>query len=297
MNWPYILLIVGGTELVLAVVIGRCLHRAGCPETPAAAVLDDAERAVRERVRRVVADRSLVIVFQPIVDSETRTPVGFEALSRLARFSPAEPPEQWFAAASRLGVGIEVELLAASMGLEAAAELPGDTYLSLNLSPAAILTGRADALFRHSGWPAHRTVLEITEHESITDYSAFRRRLAPLRRLGVRIAVDDAGAGYASFRHILCIGPDHIKLDRSLISEIDADPARRALVTAMIRFGREIGATVIAEGIETERELLTVRQLGVTTVQGYLLGEPDVVGAWCRRGDIGREARLRPGVR
>ena len=117
-------------------------------------------------------------------------------------------------------------------------------------------------------------MLEVTEHTSIDDYSVIARKLEPFRVRGIRLAVDDAGAGYASFRHILKLRPDVIKLDSSLVSAIDSDKGIRALAAAVIRFSEETGSKVVAEGVETKHELKVLRQLNVNKAQGYLLGRP-----------------------
>jgi EAL domain-containing protein (putative c-di-GMP-specific phosphodiesterase class I) len=122
-------------------------------------------------------------------------------------------------------------------------------------------------------------MLEVTEHASIQDYSVIAAKLAPLRQLGLRLAVDDAGAGYASFRHILKLKPDVIKLDASLVGAIDQDRGVRALAAALIRFAEETGSKIVAEGVETQEELNVLRQLNVNKAQGYLLGRPSPIEA------------------
>ena len=117
-------------------------------------------------------------------------------------------------------------------------------------------------------------VLEITEHEEIRDYSSVAKVLAPLRERGLRLAVDDAGAGYASLRHILQLRPDIIKLDRSLIQNLDQDDTEFFLATALASFARSTGAEIIAEGVETEGELQALKELDVDLAQGYLLARP-----------------------
>jgi EAL domain-containing protein (putative c-di-GMP-specific phosphodiesterase class I) len=121
---------------------------------------------------------------------------------------------------------------------------------------------------------AERLVVEITEHEPVEDYDALARSLQPLRDLGVRIAIDDAGAGYASLRHTLALAPDMVKVDISLTRSIDIDRGRRAIASALISFADEMDMTIIAEGIETEAELATLLDLGVRYGQGYHLAEP-----------------------
>jgi len=146
-------------------------------------------------------------------------------------------------------------------------------WVSLNASPATALQSERllDAL---SPVACDRLVVEITEQAQVEDYDELNVSLARLRETGVRIAVDDAGAGYASLRHILRLEPDIIKLDKSLVRHVHRDRARRALATALISFATEIGATIVAEGIESADELHALRALGVTFGQGYHLARP-----------------------
>jgi EAL domain-containing protein (putative c-di-GMP-specific phosphodiesterase class I) len=238
-----------------------------------------ADNETRARIQQLIATKSLVTVFQPIVDSRTWTPIGAEALSRFPNVSPNVSPDVWFSQADRVGLGSELELLAAELALRAACRLPEHLYVSINLSPAAILTGRLTQAIKRASVNPARLVLEITEHAVIEDYAALAEVLVD-RRAGLRLAVDDAGAGYASFRHILALAPDYIKLDRSLVTGIDTDPDRRALTSALTAFAGAIGAKVIAEGVETTEELHTVAALGVQAAQGYLTGRPATPDAW-----------------
>jgi EAL domain-containing protein (putative c-di-GMP-specific phosphodiesterase class I) len=144
--------------------------------------------------------------------------------------------------------------------------------VAVNVSPAAILSGEvAEAL---KNVPAQRIVLEVTEHAQIADYDALLELLKPLRLRGLRLAVDDAGAGYASLRHILNLQPDLIKLDIGLTRSIDIDPARRALAAALLGFARETNSQIIAEGVETASEFKALRALGIDNAQGYFLARP-----------------------
>ena len=124
------------------------------------------------------------------------------------------------------------------------------------------------------GYPAQRLVLELTEHAVVQDYASLQVALHPLRQRGVRVAIDDAGAGYASMRHILQVRPDIIKLDMSLTRGIDQDFQRRAMASALIAFARETGSVIVAEGVETEAELAQLKRLGAANAQGFLLGRP-----------------------
>jgi EAL domain-containing protein (putative c-di-GMP-specific phosphodiesterase class I) len=178
-----------------------------------------------------------------------------------------------------VGLGVDLELHAVLLALEAATGLPDDWYVSVNLSPATLVWPGLFGLLTGTPIAPSRIVVEMTEHASVDDYDELARALRPLREAGIRLAVDDAGAGYACFRHILCLSPDVIKLDRTLITGIDTDPARRALAAAVVTFARDMQATVVAEGIERSADLEAVRSLSVDAGQGYLFGRPTAVPA------------------
>jgi EAL domain-containing protein (putative c-di-GMP-specific phosphodiesterase class I) len=230
----------------------------------------------RAQIEQVIATRSLNILYQPIVSLSAGTPAGFEALARF----PVEPvlsPDRWFAQAAAAGLGVELELLAIRLALEGLAQLPADSYLSVNAGPAtACSPALADTL---APYPLDRIILEITEHELVTDIDALLAQLAPLRARGLRIAVDDAGSGYSGLQQIVHTRPDLVKLDRFLIDNIANDPGRRALAGALMMFARETGSKLVAEGVETEAELAVLRALGVDLIQGYLLGRPQTLAS------------------
>src|SRR5207302_1055710 len=126
---------------------------------------------------------------------------------------------------------------------------------------------------------AKELVIEITEHAPVEDYDGLNEALRSFRERGGRLAVDDAGAGFSSLRHILRLVPDFIKLDGALTRGIDTDRTRRALGAALISFASEIGVPIIAEGIETQAEVDALRALEVTCGQGFFLGEPGPLAA------------------
>src|SRR5207245_1819272 len=164
-----------------------------------------------------------------------------------------QSPDVIFDEALAVGLGVELELAALETGLSALGHLPTGCYLSLNVSPTTVLSPRlADVL---NGADSARIVLELTEHAEVADYDVLTRALETLRRGGVRLAVDDAGAGFASLRHIVRLSPDFIKLDVSLTRGIDIDPVRQSLAAALVSFAHDTGPVVVAEGIETEGEL------------------------------------------
>lgn len=244
---------------------------------PTAFEIDRERKAMRlrrekeARIEAVIAGDELGIVYQPIWSLADNRPIGFESLSRFTA-EPVRPPDQWFAEAAEVGRGVELELLAIRHALAGIAAFPPHVYLSVNAASVTVLSPLlAETLAAH---PLDRIVLEISEHDCIDDFEALERAVAPLRARGLRLAVDDAGAGHSGLQQILKLRPDLIKLDRSLIEGISDDPGRRALAAALTMFARETGSRLIAEGVETEAELAMLRALGMDTVQGYLLGRP-----------------------
>jgi EAL domain-containing protein (putative c-di-GMP-specific phosphodiesterase class I)/CheY-like chemotaxis protein len=226
--------------------------------------------ARRGTIERFVAGEGVSMAFQPIVDLATDATVGLEALARFAS-PPPRPPNEWFAEAVSLALGVQLELTAVAQALRTLPRVPEGVYLALNCSHRAAVSEELAALLEPN---ADRLVLEITEHEAIEDYDAFVDALAPLRARGTRIAIDDAGAGFASLRHTLLIAPDIVKLDMSLTRGIDGDRTKRALAAAMVAFAEEVGFALVAEGIETADELEALRALGVGFGQGFFLAEP-----------------------
>ncbi|RUT29415.1 EAL domain-containing protein [Arsenicitalea aurantiaca] len=233
--------------------------------------LADSRATKIERVRGAISRGLIGTVYQPIYALAENRLTGFECLSRFGG-EDARTPDLWFAEAAEVGLGPELEMAAIRIALRALPALPPDLRLALNVSPETILTGALSELL--AGAPAERIELEITEHAHVADYDALSRELGPLRARGLQLAVDDAGAGYASLRHILLLAPDLIKLDVSLTRDIDTDPARRAMASALIGFAGETRSAIIAEGVETPGELEALRALGVGRAQGYHLGRP-----------------------
>ena len=222
----------------------------------------------RGHISHIIAHRSFRPVFQPIVDLRRHAIVGYEALTR---FSDGSDPESVFAEAAEVGLGTELETATLRASLAAAKALPRSAWLTLNASPELILA--ADPLLWNLHRSRRRLILEVSEHTAITDYPAFR---AALDALGpkVELAVDDAGAGFASLRHILELRPAFVKLDRWLVAEIGGDEARQAMIIGLAHFARSTGCRLIAEGIETDHELAVLWSLGIRLGQGYLLGHP-----------------------
>jgi PAS domain S-box-containing protein len=256
---------------------GRVSGYEGAAQALSAEVADVAVRVqqARARVERMLAERLLITAFQPIFDLDTGHRIGAEALTRFID-DPGFSPEIWFRDAETAGLVVELDLLAVGAALDRAGEFPDNGDVFLNVCPVTCLDTRLIAALDAGPVAASRIVVEITEHTAVSDYAPLRAALTVLRSRGVRIAVDDAGAGFASGRHIIQLEPDVIKIDRDIVSGIDTDPARRAVTAAMVQMAGALGATLVAEGIETAAELAAVTALGVTAGQGYLLGRPAV---------------------
>jgi EAL domain-containing protein (putative c-di-GMP-specific phosphodiesterase class I)/DNA-binding NarL/FixJ family response regulator len=224
--------------------------------------------AATTRLQGVIARHEFDIHLQPIARLDTGEQIAVEALTR---FRDGIRPDLQFAEAASLGLGPALQRATLVSALRAAASMPPTVALSVNLS--------ADVLLLEPAIPElladarRQVIVEITEHERIDDYQAVR---AALGRLGphVKLAIDDAGSGYASLRHILALEPAYVKLDIEWVRNIDRDPVRRALVSGLTYFASETGCELIAEGIETQEELAALRDLGVGLGQGYLLGRP-----------------------
>lgn len=232
------------------------------------------ERQSENRRERIDAIRSVIerrpsMVFQPIVELATGRVVGVEAL---ARFDTGTTPDRWFAEAASLGLGAELELAAVKSALHHMDRLDLPQFMAVNVSPNVLLDRRLHELLRKQG--QGRVVVEITEHQPVESYDDLKIVRGRLRRDGIRVAIDDAGAGYASLRHILKLAPDIIKLDIGLTRDIDRDPIKRALATSLVQFASESDSIVTAEGIETASELDTLRSLAVPWGQGFHLGYP-----------------------
>ncbi|HEX5265716.1 MAG TPA: EAL domain-containing protein [Acidimicrobiales bacterium] len=237
-----------------------CLGPPGDPDDP-----ESLEH--RRRIQAVLnVAAGLRIVYQPIVDLGSLQVVGYEALSR---FDSDRTAEDWYDEAHAVGLGVELEMLAIS---RAVADPPPHGYLSVNVSPATLASDAFREFLDERLWG--RLVVELTEHVGIDDYDSLGRTVTRLRDRGGRLAVDDAGGGYASLRHVVSLGPDIIKIDRSLIASMDRDSGRRELARSLSRFAHRTGASLVAEGIERPEEYDTCRQVGIDCGQGYLFGAP-----------------------
>jgi EAL domain-containing protein (putative c-di-GMP-specific phosphodiesterase class I) len=240
------------------------------------------EAEIRARLQPVLTAGGPEVALQPIVRLADGVRVGAEALSRF----PAEwamAPDAVFAQADAIHAREELELLALRA---AAAHLDRvDGYVAINLSPDVLVSARCAELL--GDLPAPRVVVELSEHDPVEDYEVLAEALEPLRRRGLRLAIDDVGAGYSSLRHILLTAPEIIKLDRSIVAGIAGDAVLGTLVRSLVDFAHGCGARVVAEGIEDAPDAVALAAAGVDHGQGWHLGRPGPPDALRDRYDLG----------
>jgi EAL domain-containing protein (putative c-di-GMP-specific phosphodiesterase class I) len=251
------------------------LRQARLHSGPESEALDGAVPQTRERILSVLRGSAVTPVYQPVIDILSLRAVGYEGLSR---FPGTEygGPDRWFGDAFEVGLGVELEWLAASKVLSSLQTLPAgepEPFLAVNMSPASVLHLLTHQLCDPGLYP--RIVVELTEHVPVEDYAAVHASMAPMREGGSRLAADDLGSGYAGFRHLIRLQPDIIKLDISLVRGIHRSKGQRALASALVAFAADVGARVIAEGVEEKGELEALQDIGVPWAQGYYLGKPN----------------------
>jgi EAL domain-containing protein (putative c-di-GMP-specific phosphodiesterase class I) len=225
-----------------------------------------------EEIQATIDARSFAVAFQPIFSLRSGVAVGVEALCRL---SPGRglTADMWFAEARAAGLGVELELAVLTSALEAARRRPVGLFLSVNVSPQVVTKPEFIDLVRRSG-EARQLVIEIAEPDAVKEYETLNEELREARQLGVQVAVDDVGVGYVDLHHVLILRPDMVKLDITLTAEIDTDRSHQVLAKEIAAAARKLGATVVAEGIETRRQFDTLTAVGVEYGQGYHLARP-----------------------
>lgn len=229
-------------------------------------------RPVCARIDKVLMRGGPRIALQPIVNIDTGRTYGYEALSRFPSYGDWTP-DRWFKEAGALGRGPALEISALRVAFALLSTLPAQTILSVNVSAHALFEN-PDITTMFTGADSTRLVLELTEHDQVQDYGRLSALLAPVREAGARVAVDDAGSGYAGLDHILQLRPEVLKLDRALVQGIADHPGRQAMCQAMVGFTQKTGTMLVAEGVETEDDLVALRHLGVVYAQGFHLGRP-----------------------
>lgn len=247
------------------------LLRATSTLLPGRAVTPEDEEGLPEepQVRELISSGTVRVALQAVVELQSGAVVGYEALARMGSRTPTD---RWFRAASRCGLAEALERVTLGAALEQVDRVEPGAFLAINLSPAALSDGVVMSLLRRA--PLARLVVEVTEHEAVADYPEARAVLDELRSRGARVAVDDTGAGFASLQHVLLLQPDLIKLDISLTRDVCTDRRAFALVAALTAFADEVGAIVLAEGVETQEQVDVLTAIGVQMGQGWHLGLP-----------------------
>jgi EAL domain-containing protein (putative c-di-GMP-specific phosphodiesterase class I) len=242
------------------------LQRRDDPDPPLRAELE---------VKRVLAGMATTrLVFQPVVDLTRAEVVGYEALARYGE-PGLRAPGPYLAAAERSGRGLELEAHLLGQALAARETVPPGCFLAVNVSPERLANPVVAALLRSAG-DLTGLVLELTEHEPVDNLPSLRRRIDLLRGRGALLALDDAGAGWSGLRQVAALHPDIVKLDRSLVSEVDRDEVKQGLVELVGQFVSRLGSRLLVEGVEQPGELDAVHRLGVPLAQGWLLGRPSL---------------------
>ncbi|MFE4836482.1 EAL domain-containing protein [Arthrobacter sp. NPDC056691] len=242
-------------------------------------------RRSRNRIEAILADKMLMTAFQPIRRLPAGNVIGVEALTRFVSDDGASA-DHWFTEAESVGLGTDLELAALHGALSAAQAVPDPMFIALNLTPATCADPRIPGLLEHSQLAMDRIVIDLNGPVPLDQYPSLTPAIAPLRRRGLRIAVNGAEVGFTSMDQVLELHPDIIKLDRSFIAGIEDSPGQRLRAAAMGELARHVGAVIGAQGVETPEELQAVTELGMAAAQGYLLGRPSVHpldwNAWIR---------------
>jgi EAL domain-containing protein (putative c-di-GMP-specific phosphodiesterase class I) len=230
---------------------------------------------LREGIQSILADNLLLTAFQPVHALPTGEVISVEALTRFVGEDGAGA-DVWFSEAAAAGLGTELEIAALRCALTAAHDVPEDLSVAFNLTPGTAGDPRVRNLLAAASLAPDRVIIEFTGSLEGADGHYGSDGLGPLRALGLRLALSASGAASVSLDRIEKLRPDIIKLDRHLIEGIENDEGQKIRARAVVELAREMGADVIAEGIETAGELEQVKVLEVSAAQGYLLGRPSV---------------------
>ena len=230
----------------------------------------------------IIENRSLTAVFQPIVDMQAGSIVGYEGLIRGPADSPLHSPLKLFDVACEHNLGVQVEHLCRRVVLEqfVALDLPGNLFL--NISPKSLVAraakhGETLAYIQKIGFCPERVIIELTESDPTYDYDVLRKAALHYRNMGFKIAIDDLGQGFSSLRLWSELRPEYVKIDMHFVQSVDSDPIKRQFVQSIQAIARESDTQVIAEGIETLAEYAAISDLGIPFGQGYHIARPQAV--------------------
>jgi len=247
------------------------------------------EMSWSDELQEIIRDAAVGTVFQPVVDLRSRAVLGHEAFARGPKDSPLEMPRTMFDLSDRCGVAAELDRICRDSALRAAADVAGRGKLFLNLLPSGLdelqrpdaeLAALLDALSLRRD----EVVLEFSERCANGETEAFREGLARAKELGFGVSLDDVGTGYGCQALLERARPDFLKLDVSLVRGIDESLIKQELLHSLIRIAETIGASVVAEGVETESEAATLAGAGARYGQGFLFAEPAPAEQLARRG-------------
>ncbi|NLT53878.1 MAG: EAL domain-containing protein [Actinomycetales bacterium] len=237
----------------------------------AAAAAPPAEPDWEEQVARLLRrPENLRSVYQPIVDLRSGACVGYEALTRVAEW-PARSPEPWFIAASRTGLSAQLEAAALLTSLRGRAEMPREHFLTVNVTPVTLTHTSVTEVLLDQG-DLRGLVAELTELEPVVGEGAHASALAGLRERGLMVATDVVEGGVTELERVTAVRPDLIKVDRRLVKGVHADPVRDRFVRLLVTMANEMGAAVLAEGVEALEDARFLQFVGVRMAQGWLFG-------------------------
>ncbi len=257
---------------------GDCRHEA-----------EASRRSTRRELLETILDGRIYSVYEPIVEVESRTVFGYEALARGPEGSRFHSPFALFTAAESHDLVFELDCVCRASGLRGAVDFPDETKLFLNIRPTTIhdpsfQADRITETLERCRLSPRDVVFEISEQESIRSFGAFGEMRDYYKSLGFQFALDDTGAGYAGLEELLEVEPDYIKIDRAMVSGVDQDPARQDVLAALLQLADKMGAQVIGEGLDTLEELEMLGRLGIRFGQGWLFGHPTPLLAQERTG-------------
>ena len=230
-------------------------------------------------LRRLMSDRGLHSVYQPILDVRKGNYLACEALIRGPEGSELHAPGALFAAAAAADCTHELDWLAVETAIVQFAAQQCALRLFLNMSISCLHASRKRLVairqeLLRLGVPPSRIVIELTENESVTDFSDLQETLQDFRRIGIQIAMDDMGEGFSNLRMWSEVRPEFVKIDRHFVSGIDTDPLKLHFVRAMHEIADACGSALIAEGVETEGQLAVLRDIGIPYLQGFGIARP-----------------------
>ncbi|HBR06391.1 MAG TPA: GGDEF domain-containing protein, partial [Desulfovibrio sp.] len=241
--------------------------------------LDISGLEIAARFNELLLNKGVSAFYQPILDFSSGSIMGWEALARGPAGTSFQSPIMLFELAEQLERLFALEELCREKAITNLGEIAPDQRLFLNIHPRTMVDpeftpGKTLSLLERAGMKPANIVFEITERHSLQDFGLFYRTLEHYRSQGFQVAVDDVGAGYSGLSSIAEIQPDFIKIDMSLVSNVDRDPVKRALLETITTFAEKIGSKIIAEGIETRAQAICLLDIGVHYGQGYFLARP-----------------------